>query len=85
MPIIENLKLFDLIDTNGKLLNSHLIHNLVGKAEAEKVLKTPLFAVVQVDKIVCKFEKNGMYTIRGAYRNCVEKAIETNHLRVREN
>lgn len=71
MPIVENFKFSDLIDTNGKLLDSHLIHNLVGEAEAEKVLKTPLFAVVQVDKIVCKFEKNGMNTVRGAYPNCV--------------
>lgn len=85
MPVIENLKLFELMVTDGNMWNNNLIHNLVGREEAIKILKTPLFETLQVDKRVWKYEKNGIYSVRSAYRYCKEEAIDTNHIKAQEN
>lgn len=51
MSIVKIRNLSDLMDVDGYQWSSNLIHILVGE-EVEKILKTLLFEVAQVDKIM---------------------------------
>jgi hypothetical protein len=48
---------------------------------AEAIFKTPLVEQVHADKMVWKAEKNGNYSVRSAYRLCVEELIDISHLK----
>lgn len=40
-----------------------------------------MFTKVPVDNMVWKVERNGIYSVRSAYRLCVEELVDTSHLR----
>ncbi|XP_058779420.1 uncharacterized protein LOC131653326 [Vicia villosa] len=84
-PMISRLKFSDLMQPNVKQWSTNLIYSLVGEGIAEIVLNTPLFGVVQEDKIVWKLERNGDYSVPSAYRFCINEAINTSHLRIADN
>jgi hypothetical protein len=46
-----------------------------------KILNTPLFEQVQQDRMVWKAEKHGHYSVRSAYRLCVNDLVDLSHLR----
>ncbi|KEH38781.1 hypothetical protein MTR_2g079840 [Medicago truncatula] len=48
---------------------------------AAKILNMPLIAQVQDDRLIWKAEKNGRYTVCGAYRLCIDELIDSSHLR----
>jgi hypothetical protein len=47
----------------------------------EAVLHTPLYDQVIQDRLFWKSERNGCYSVRSAYRLCVEELIDVSHLR----
>lgn len=65
---MDNLNVSELLISNGKQWNSNLIYTLVGGGDAAKVLKNPLFEVVQIDKLVWNFEKNVRFSVHSVYR-----------------
>jgi hypothetical protein len=71
-PNIALLTVANLLDQNAKEWDSDLIHGLVDETTAEKILQTPLLESVQTDKITWKHEKNGVYTVKSAYRACID-------------
>ncbi|XP_058784709.1 uncharacterized protein LOC131659551 [Vicia villosa] len=84
VPSVAKLKVADLMIANSKW-NYNLIVYLVGEVLIEKILKTPQFEAIQDKKIVWKFDMNGKYSVRNAYRLCIDKAINTSRLRIDEN
>ncbi|XP_058758252.1 uncharacterized protein LOC131631477 [Vicia villosa] len=57
-PMVENLKVSDLINPTGKHWKLNLIYPLVGGEVAQKIVNTPLFEAVHADKMVWNLEKN---------------------------
>lgn len=83
-PIVDNLNVSELLISNGKQWNSNLIYTLVGGGDAAKVLKSPLFEVVQIDKLVWNFEKNVRFSVHSVYRYCIKDVIDSCHIRIGE-
>lgn len=46
----------------------------------QKILKTPLFYQVEEDQLIWRAEKNGHYSVRSAYRICMEEIAGNSHL-----
>ncbi|XP_058756815.1 uncharacterized protein LOC131630038 [Vicia villosa] len=84
-PMVVNLKVSDLLSPTGKQWNLNLIHQLVGGGVAQKIVNTPLFEAVHEDRIVWNLENNDIFSVRSAYRYCINEAIDTSHLRINEN
>ncbi|XP_058767513.1 uncharacterized protein LOC131641227 [Vicia villosa] len=82
--VVDNLKVSDLMTHNGKDWNHGLINALVGEESAHKIQNTPLFTAVHKDKLLWKHESNGKLSVRSAYRYCINDAIDTSHLRIKE-
>ncbi|MCI10836.1 pentatricopeptide repeat-containing protein, partial [Trifolium medium] len=48
-----------------------LLEGLVNAEVAEKIQNTPLIEAVKEDKCGWKFERNGLYSVKSAYRFCL--------------
>jgi hypothetical protein len=48
---------------------------------ASDILNTPLVTQVASDRLIWKAERNGIYSVKSAYRLCVEDLVDTTHLR----
>jgi len=70
----------NLIDQNAKVWNEQLVLQLFATKTAQNILNTPLHQQVQMDKLVWKAEKNGFYSVRSAYRICIEDIINNDQL-----
>lgn len=70
-----------MIDTDVKQWNSNLIHQLFSNAQAADILNTPLVLHIPADNLIWKGEKNGIYSVKSAYRLCVQELIDVSHLR----
>ncbi|XP_058783721.1 uncharacterized mitochondrial protein AtMg00310-like [Vicia villosa] len=81
---VAKLRVSDLMIPNSKHWNPTLISSLLGGDIAQKVFSTPLFDSVQVDKLYWQLERNGRFSVRSAYRYCINEAIDTSHLRIEE-
>ncbi|GAU38731.1 hypothetical protein TSUD_208420 [Trifolium subterraneum] len=68
---LNNLTVADLLHHNAKEWDSGLIRGLLNDDIADKILHTPLLESVQNDKITWQHEKNGLYTVKSAYRFCI--------------
>lgn len=78
---LHNFTVASLIDTDVKQWNSNLIHQLFSNAQAADVLNTPLVPHIPADNLIWKAEKNGIYSVKSAYRLCVQELIDVSHLR----
>ncbi|MCI12237.1 polynucleotidyl transferase ribonuclease H fold [Trifolium medium] len=78
--MMDNMTVSDLLLDNEKCWNTQLVHDIFGNDTATRVLKTPLINSVATDKIVWRYEKNGIYYVKSVYRYCVEDAIDSSHL-----
>ncbi|XP_058742674.1 uncharacterized protein LOC131615213 [Vicia villosa] len=83
--MVANLKVSDLINPTCKQWKLNLIYPLVGGEVAQKIANTPLFEAVHEDRVFWNLEKNGIFSVRSAYRYCVNEAIDTSHLRINKN
>ncbi|GAU25475.1 hypothetical protein TSUD_71290 [Trifolium subterraneum] len=79
---LANMTISDILIGNEKRWNAALIQDLVDDNTATKILKTPLLESVQNDRIIWRYEKNGIYSVKSAYRYCIVDAIDTSHLQV---
>ncbi|CAJ2652404.1 unnamed protein product [Trifolium pratense] len=77
---LQNIKVKHLISNTTKEWDSHVINNIFDQGTADAILRTPLFQQVTSDKLVWKAEKKGNYTVKSAYRLCVEELLDTSHL-----
>ena len=78
---VKSCKVADFIDIHSKKWNAPLITQVFSHDLATETLNTPLYDQVPVDNLIWKAEKNGIYSVRSAYRLCVEDLVDTSHLR----
>jgi len=77
---VRNFTVKSLLEENLKRWNEPLIRQVFSHGIASVIINTPLFSQVQ-DRIIWKAEKDGKYSVRSAYRLCVEDLIDTSYLR----
>ena len=77
---VRDFKVHNLMSEYGKVWNAPLIRKVFSNDIAEAILNTPLFEQVQNDRLIWKAERNGCYTVRRAYRLCVEELVDVSHL-----
>jgi hypothetical protein len=70
----------NLMMPNDKRWNENTVRQVFSAELANKILTTPFVAHVQSDRLVWKAERNGKYSVKSAYRLCVEELIDTSHL-----
>jgi hypothetical protein len=83
--IAEGLYLRDfnvqsLLSEHGKSWNVPLVQQIFSNDIAEAILHTPLYNEVTHDRLIWKTEGNRCYTVRSAYRLCVEGLMDVSHL-----
>jgi hypothetical protein len=67
---VDNLML-----PNEKRWNEVVVRQVLSADLADKITSTPLVAHVQADRLIWKAEKNGRYSVKSAYRLCVESLL----------
>ncbi|CAJ2637135.1 unnamed protein product [Trifolium pratense] len=77
-----HLVVADVILPDTKGWNLPLLTTLLDSSGIDKVLHTPLFDSVVEDKHIWRMEKNGVYSVRSAYRLCVQELLDTSHLKM---
>ncbi|CAJ2660552.1 unnamed protein product [Trifolium pratense] len=76
------LTVADIIIHDEKCWNMPLITSIFEPNCVTKILDTPLYKSVVDDMRIWRVEKNGMYSVRSAYRLCVQELLDTSHLKV---
>lgn len=79
--LLRNFRVDSLIHDHSKTWNAEVIHQVFDDASAASILQTSLIEQVTADALIWKAERNGLYSVRSAYRLCVEELIDTTHLR----
>jgi hypothetical protein len=72
----------DIIAPDEKCWNVPLITMVFEPSCAAKIIATPLYKSVSDDKRFWRVENNGIYSVRSAYRLCVQELIDTSHLKM---
>ncbi|XP_024634347.2 uncharacterized protein [Medicago truncatula] len=80
MIALQSYSVGHLIDQEGKVWNEPLIHQFFVEDMATNILNTPLHHQVLTDKLIWKAEKNGLYSVKSAYRICIKEVINNDHL-----
>ncbi|KAK2358306.1 hypothetical protein QL285_095501 [Trifolium repens] len=70
-----------LIDTTDKTWNWDVVNQTFSPEVANSILNTPLVGQVTEDGLIWKIEKNSYYSVKSAYRLCVEVLTDSSHLR----
>jgi hypothetical protein len=78
---IREVTIDNLMLPNEKRWNEDIIRQVFSVDLADKIISTPLIAQVQSDRLIWKAEKHGKYSVKSAYRLCVEELIGSSHLR----
>jgi ribonuclease HI len=78
---VRDFKVQSLLSEHGKSWNVPLIQQIFSTDTAAAILNTPLYDQVIYDRLIWKSERNGCYSVRSAYRLCVEELIDVSHLR----
>jgi len=78
---VQNFTVNSLIEDTTKRWNEQIIRQVFSPYIASSILHTPLFSQVQHDRLIWKAEKNGRYSVRSAYRLCVDELIDVSYLR----
>jgi ribonuclease HI len=74
----------DIMEHNPKRWNSDIVLSLFDEPSAARILATPLYPSVTDDRRIWRGESNGDYSVKSAYRICVQD-LDTSHLRVNGN
>jgi len=69
--------LHDRKEWNLPFLQSIFDHHVV-----EHIAKTPLYPSVTEDRLIWKKENHGEYSVRSAYRFCMQELLDTSHFKV---
>jgi hypothetical protein len=76
-----NVAVQSLINTTSKEWNVGVIEQVFSHADSRRILDTPLIDQVTEDKLIWKAERNGFYSVKSAYRLCVDVLTDSSHLR----
>jgi len=78
----SELKVANLLQVNAKQWNTAFINYVFDSNMAEQIYKTPLLPSVRQDTATWRFEKNGNYSVRSAYRDIINNDPDLNQHRV---
>ena len=78
---VRDFTVKSLLEENSKRWNETLIRQVFSHDIGSAIINTLLFSQVQHDRIIWKAENDGKYSVRSAYRLCVEELIDTSFLR----
>jgi hypothetical protein len=78
---VRDFNVQSLLSVHGKSWNVPIIQQIFSADIAEAVFHTSLYHQVIHDHLIWKSERNGCYSVRSAYRLCVEGLIDVSHLR----
>ncbi|CAJ2636477.1 unnamed protein product [Trifolium pratense] len=67
-------KVKDLMLINSKTWDFDKIRGIFDNITLRRIMQTPLYASVRDDKLVWKLEQDGVYSVRSAYKQCVNDA-----------
>jgi hypothetical protein len=70
-----------LINTTNKTWNLGVIQQVFSPGVSQSILTTPLIDPVVDDILVWKAEKTSFYSVKSAYKLCVEVLTDSSHLR----
>jgi len=77
---LRNFFLNILIDTSCKNWNHDFVRQVFSVDIASAIFSTLLREQVTNDKLIWKAEKNGLYSIKSAYRLSVKEFVDTCHI-----
>jgi hypothetical protein len=83
--LAATLSVADVIMPDEKSWNLPLISSLFEPNSVQKIVRTPLYSSVTDDKRIWHKEKDGMYSVKSAYRLCVQDLLDTSHLKMNGN
>lgn len=72
---LQSYSVGHLIHQDTKTWNEEFVRFIFEAGTSQQILDTPLFLQVNEDKMVWKPKKNGQYSVRSAYRVCVEEIV----------
>jgi hypothetical protein len=78
--VIQQSRIHFLIDHASNSWNHNLLTYYFDVDVIQEILKTPLFSQVMEDQLIWKLEKNGHYSVRSAYRLCMEGIADNSFL-----
>jgi ribonuclease HI len=70
-----------LMNITTKTWNVGVVQQVFDPVTASSILNTPLVDQVEEDRLIWKVEKNGHYSVKSAYRLCVNVLTDSSHLR----
>jgi hypothetical protein len=65
----------DLIDEWG-CWKTQMVNNMFNDRDAQEILHIPLVNYGTNDEMIWRFEKRGFYTVKSAYRVCVDMLLD---------
>jgi len=77
---IRDFKVRSLISEHDKVWNVPIIRHVFNNDIVSAILNTPLYEQVRTDRLIWKAERNNCYSVRSAYRLCVEELVDVSHL-----
>jgi hypothetical protein len=80
---MENLKVSDLIEPNGVSWNWNVINGLFNNHDRAAIAKMVLLNTEGEDKRIWKFNQQGHYTVKSAYRYAMETLVDMRSIRYR--
>jgi len=78
---MRDFSVSSLMDVSTKGWNQEVIQQVFSPDIADSIIRTRLLDQVVDDRLIWKAEKNGLYSVKSAYRLCVEELIDVSHLR----
>jgi len=78
----ENMKVADLMDSNGSSWNWGLIKGIFNAHDREAISKLSLLNREKEDKLIWKFNSKGSYTVKLAYKYAMETLVDKEEYRI---
>lgn len=79
---LANLRVSDCLLPNQKSWNLPFLCSVFNQQVVEHIVNTPLYPSVCEDRLVWKKENNGDYSVRSAYRLCMNELLDTSHFKM---
>ena len=77
---VRGFSVSSLMNTSSKGWNQEVIQQVFSSDIADSILRTPLLDQVREDNLIWKAAKNGLYSVKSAYRLCMEQLVDVSHL-----
>jgi len=79
---LANLRVSDCLLPDQKSWDVPFLHLIFSEQIVEHIVATPLYPLVREDRLIWKKENNGEYSVRSAYRLCINELLDTSHFKV---